>query len=92
MALQHVKATLSVFMISTTLFAQSIQTTTLNNDWSFQSAVELSPRVDDLGHDIKSGWYPTQLPNTVLNALFENKVIEDWNLRSSGLPNILCAS
>ena len=77
-----VKATLLTLMTSTTLFAQNIQTTSLNADWDFQTAVELSPRSEDLGQDIKSDWYKTQLPNTVLNALFENKLIEDPFLRS----------
>lgn len=78
-----VKATLLTLMITTQLYAQSIQTISLNNDWNFQSATELSPRIGDLGQDIKSDWYKTQLPNTALNALFENKLIDDPFLRNN---------
>ena len=78
-----VKATLLTLMISSFVHAQSIKTTPLNNDWSFQSAVELSPRIEELGQGIKSDWYKTQIPNTVLNALFENKLIEDPFLRNN---------
>ncbi len=78
-----VKAILLTLMISTTISAQNIQTTLLNNDWSFQSALALTPRKDDLGQNIKSSGYNTQLPNTVLNSLFENGVIEDPFVRNN---------
>ena len=78
-----VKATLLTLMISTNIGAQSIQTTALNSDWSFQSALELSPPTEALGRDIKSDGYNTQLPNTVLNALFENGAIEDPFVRNN---------
>ncbi len=70
-------------MISTNIRTQSIHTTSLNSDWSFQSALELSPPIDALGQDIKSDGYNTQLPNTVLNALLENGAIEDPFVRNN---------
>ncbi len=78
-----VKATFLTLMISTQLFTQNIQTISLNDGWIFQAAVELNYRTGDLGKDIKSDWYKTQLPNTTLNALFENKLIEDPYVRNN---------
>ena len=78
-----VKAILLTLMISTTINAQSIITTSLNKGWTFQSVMELSPNNDDLGQNIKSNWYETQLPNTVLNSLFEKGLIEDPFVRNN---------
>ena len=78
-----VKATLLTLMISTTINAQSILTTSFNNDWTFQSSMELSPSKDNLGQNIKSDWYETKLPNTVLNSLFEKGLIEDPFVRNN---------
>ncbi len=78
-----VKATLLTLMISTTINAQNILTTSINKGWTFQSAMELSPNKDDLGQNIKNDWYQTQLPNTVLNSLFENGLVEDPFVRNN---------
>ena len=78
-----VKATLLTLMISTTTNAQNILITSLNNDWTYQSAHELSSDKNDLGQNIKSVWYKTHLPNTVLNSLFENGIIEDPFVRNN---------
>jgi beta-mannosidase len=72
---------LSIFFI--TFFtkvnqAQTTRTVSLNEDWHFQPASTLSPPKDkDLGQNINPDGYKTQLPNTALNALYENKAIED---------------
>jgi beta-mannosidase len=78
-----IKVTLLTLMISTKVCTQSITNHPLNADWSFQAAMELNPRVDELGRNIKTDWYKTQLPNTVLNALQENGLIEDPFVRNN---------
>jgi beta-mannosidase len=78
-----VKATLLTLMISTKICTQSITTYPLDADWSFQSAFELNPRAEELGRNIKTDWHKTKLPNTVLNALFENGLIEDPFVRNN---------
>jgi beta-mannosidase len=56
----------------------------LNDGWHFQSSVALvSKNSNDLGQAISSEGYSTKLPNTVLNALHENGVIEDPFYRSN---------
>ena len=59
-------------------YAQTTRTVSLNEDWHFQPATAISPPKDkDLGQNINPEGYKTQLPNTALNALFENGAIED---------------
>ncbi len=78
-----VKVTLLALMITTKVCTQNITNYPLDTDWSFQSAVELNARTAELGRNIKSDWHKTQLPNTVLNALFENGLIEDPFVRTN---------
>jgi beta-mannosidase len=72
---------LSIFFITFCTKVNQAQTTrivSLNEDWHFQPASILSPPKDkDLGQNINPDGYKTQLPNTALNALFENGAIED---------------
>jgi beta-mannosidase len=79
--LEHqLKKALCLIMLSTTgLFAQQNDAHfSLNGDWRFQPSVALVPKeAGDLGQAISSEGYTTKLPNTVLNALLENGVIED---------------
>jgi beta-mannosidase len=72
-----IKLTIFFSLMMMGLTAQNITRTALNEAWRFQSAVELQANQDDLGQNIRSDWYPTRLPNTVLNALLEQKLIED---------------
>ena len=77
--MHFLKRTLLISMISTaTLTAQNVAHFALNDGWHFQPAFSSAkPKADDLGQNISEDGYPTQLPNTALNALFENGVIED---------------
>ncbi len=79
--LEHLlKKALSLLMFSTTgLFAQQNDAHfPLNEGWHFQPAVALvSKDATDLGQSISSEGYTMKLPNTVLNSLLENGVIED---------------
>jgi beta-mannosidase len=78
----------STLIISTPIFfitffikvnhAQTTRSVSLNSDWHFQPNTPTAPTRDkDLGHNINPNGYKTQLPNTALNALFENGAIED---------------
>ncbi len=79
--LEHLlKKVTFLLMISTTgLFAQQNDAHfSLNEGWHFQPSVALlSKDANDLGQSISSEGYITKLPNTVINALLENGVIED---------------
>lgn len=62
----------------TVLSAQNGNHFPLNEGWHFQPSVALRPQdANDLGQNLTAEGYSTKLPNTVLNALFENGVIED---------------
>jgi beta-mannosidase len=77
---QLLKKAIFLLMIPTTgLFAQQNDAHfSLNEGWHFQPSVALiSKDANDLGQGISSEGYNTKLPNTVLNALLENRVIED---------------
>ena len=58
--------------------AQNVSTQNLNSDWHFKPNRPIVPsRKEDLGQNIKPEGYKTQLPNTALNALLENKAVEN---------------
>jgi beta-mannosidase len=74
------KATLLLMLLSTTgLIAQQGDAHfSLNDGWHFQPSVALvSKDANDLGQSISSEGYNTKLPNTVLNSLLENGVIDN---------------
>jgi hypothetical protein len=74
------KATLLIMLLTTTglIAQQSDAHFSLNDGWHFQPSVALvSKDVNDLGQSISSEGYNTKLPNTVLNSLLENGVIDD---------------
>ena len=79
--LEHLlkKATFLLMLTTTGLFAQQDDAHfSLNEGWHFQPSVALvSKDAGDLGQAISSEGYTTKLPNTVLNALLDNGVIED---------------
>ena len=60
-------------------YAQKISTIPLNDNWHFKPAdsVVVLPSKSDLGRLLKPIGYPTYLPNSALNALRENAVIDD---------------
>ena len=68
-----------ILLLTKVNHAQKISTISLNDHWHFMPAAALlvPPKKDDLGQNIQSAGYKTQLPNTALNALFENGAIED---------------
>lgn len=68
-----------IFLFKKVNHAQIFFTISLNDDWHFMPAAPLlvPPKKDDLGQNIQSNGYSTQLPNTALNALYENAAIED---------------
>ena len=68
-----------ILLLTKVNHAQKISTISLNDHWHFMPAAALlvPPKKDDLGQNIQSAGYATQLPNTALNALFENGAIED---------------
>lgn len=78
----------SVFLILPILFialfskvnmAQTITTLSLNDNWHFKptAPVLTPPKPTDLGRNLNPDGYQTYLPNTALNALRENAVIDD---------------
>jgi beta-mannosidase len=64
--------------------AQTPMTIQLNDDWHFQPTVAIvPPNEKDLGRNINADGYKTKLPNTALNALYENGAIEDPYYRTN---------
>jgi beta-mannosidase len=79
--LEHqLKKAIFLLMLTTTgLFAQKDDARfSLKDGWHFQPSVALVPKdATDMGQTISSEGYITRLPNTVINALLENGVIDD---------------
>jgi beta-mannosidase len=70
--------TLTLALMTNAMTAQSPNTISLNKGWRFAPANALPASSEgDLGKNIKTEGYPTNLPNTALNALHENSAIED---------------
>lgn len=68
-----------IALFSKVNMAQTISTVSLNDNWHFKptSPVLTPPKPTDLGRNINPNGYPTYLPNSALNALRENAVIDD---------------
>ena len=61
-----------------TLKAQTKQSILLNDNWQFTSATILvPPNATVLGQKINQDGYKTNLPNTILKVLCDNKAIEE---------------
>ncbi len=66
------------FLAAPTLMSQNINKISLDDNWNFKPASTLSsPNRDDLGQQMSLDGYTSDLPNSMLNVLFEKKVIED---------------
>jgi beta-mannosidase len=74
-----------VFILFTqSLMSQKVQILSFNQNWHFQPIQSISPpKKEDLGQNLNPTGYDTHLPNTVLNALFENKAIDDPHYRDN---------
>jgi beta-mannosidase len=77
----------SLFFITCFVKVNHAQTPTivsLNDDWHFQPTVApVPPNAQDLGRNISVEGYKTKLPNTALNALYENGLIPDPYYRTN---------
>ena len=60
------------------LMSQNINKISLNDNWNFKpSSSNSSPNKDDLGQKMSADGYNANLPNSILNVLFDNGVIGD---------------
>ncbi|MDZ7878267.1 MAG: glycoside hydrolase family 2 protein [Saprospiraceae bacterium] len=73
------KAIFLLMLIPIGLLAQQSEAHfSLKDSWHFQPSVALIPKdANDMGQTLSSEGYTTRLPNTVINALLENGVIDD---------------
>ncbi len=59
--------------------AQNVISISLNDNWHFKPTLPIlsPPTKEDLGRNLNPAGYPTYLPNSALNALRENAVLDD---------------
>lgn len=71
---------------TTALISQPLHHISLNSEWNMMPVSLMTPtKPSDLGQNINQKGYSAQLPNSVLNVLWQNEAIEDPYLSENAL-------